>query len=101
MQADVYVYQTFLSMKRFMLIPDQMSQAALSLRKEKATGKPWTALAFDSDLRVTAVLKKICVHKGLATSEKRYTPTKLEWLALNMQAWAPMALIPMRRLFLA
>ena len=31
-------------------------------------------------------------------SEDRYKPTKLEWLALNMQAWVPMLLSQMRRL---
>lgn len=31
-------------------------------------------------------------------SENRYTPTKLEWLVVNMQAWAPMLLSQMRRL---
>jgi hypothetical protein len=31
-------------------------------------------------------------------SEERYTPTRLEWLTLNMQAWVPMLLSQMRRL---
>ncbi len=32
-------------------------------------------------------------------SEDRYKPTKLEWLALSMQAWVPMLLSQMRRLY--
>ncbi len=31
-------------------------------------------------------------------NEERYTPTRLEWLVVNMQAWAPMLLSQMRRL---
>ncbi|HMK37127.1 MAG TPA: hypothetical protein VK463_18790 [Desulfomonilaceae bacterium] len=31
-------------------------------------------------------------------NEEKYMPTKLEWLAVNMQAWAPMLLSQMRRL---
>ena len=31
-------------------------------------------------------------------SEERYKPTRLEWLALSMQAWVPMLLSQMRRL---
>lgn len=31
-------------------------------------------------------------------NEDRYTPTRLEWLVVNMQAWAPMLLSQMRRL---
>jgi hypothetical protein len=36
--------------------------------------------------------------EGRGMSEERYTPTKLEWLVVNMQAWAPMLLSQMRRL---
>lgn len=31
-------------------------------------------------------------------SEDKFKPTKLEWLALSMQAWVPMLLSQMRRL---
>ena len=31
-------------------------------------------------------------------SEEGYTPTRLEWLTLSMQAWIPMLLSQMRRL---
>ncbi len=31
-------------------------------------------------------------------SEERYTPTRSEWIAVSMQAWAPMLLSQMRRL---
>jgi len=31
-------------------------------------------------------------------SEDKYKPTKLEWIALSMQAWIPMLLSQMRRL---
>jgi hypothetical protein len=32
-------------------------------------------------------------------SEKTYNPTRLEWIAVSMQAWVPMLLSQMRRLY--
>jgi hypothetical protein len=52
----------------------------------------------DTLLRVTIVEIKILDKEKRGMSEERYTPTKLEWLVVNMQAWAPMLLSQMRRL---
>jgi hypothetical protein len=38
------------------------------------------------------------VKTGATMSEEKYSPTRLEWLAVSMQAWAPMLLSQMRRL---
>jgi hypothetical protein len=47
---------------------------------------------------VTIVGIKRFSQEGRTMTEERYTPTKLEWLVVNMQAWAPMLLSQMRRL---